>query len=918
VIFMTTTNLAWIHNYWGKARPDETEAALALKSHPLAWHMLDVAAVAEAILQVRPSLSSRLSNSLNLDKDNLVPFLTWLAAIHDLGKFARAFQSKVPEFWYEQDKVNAGIDFAAGTHHDADGQSLMGVFCTETKYHEHIWQGIHPASFQKLTTATFSHHGEPASSSTLGAAGPRSTFGPGFEDASECLTALASLLLPAVITVKPPRERAINLVTPLIAGLVTSADWLGSSQRWFPYEAPHGDVKSYWLNARVKAAKAVNEAGYRNATISKSSNFSEITGREGEPTPLQSWALSSEIMDGPTLFLLEDVTGAGKTEAAHILVHRLISAGKASGAYWAMPTMATANAMYNRQSAMLENLFDPTGPRPSLALAHGQVALHQGFRASRTDFGRDERPLGRDVADVTASAACAAFLADDKRLSLLADVGAGTIDQAVLAVLPSRFNTVRLLGLAEKVLVIDEAHAYDPFVDAELKRLLEFHAALGGSAIVLSATLTNKQRASLVSSWQSVLARPQDGPPPESVNKNEARYPLATIAYRDAVMIDAIQPAQWSSRETPIALVDNADAILAGLKATLDAGGCAAWVRNTVDDVLEAASFARKLGIDPIIFHARFAQTDRQQIEARVMDMFGSNSSRETRQGKLVIATQVIEQSLDLDFDQLTSDLAPIDLILQRAGRMRRHAGRVRPSGIGNAMLVFSPRPITDAKANWVRNVLPGSAAVYRDHGVLWRTARELENRGCIVTPDEVRSLVESVHAGVDCPDELLPSVDRTEGEGKGNAALAQNQLLELGDGYSPGANWESELKISTRLTTAQTVIRLAKRNKYGVIIPWAEAPMNAKWQEWPLSEVKAGPRVIPLDAISPASIASELIPICAKWGRFEREIPVCVLESNGDGGWVGSLESEAKGTVYLGYDASSGLRVAEAPSTQT
>jgi CRISPR-associated endonuclease/helicase Cas3 len=912
VIYMITTNLAWIHNYWGKARPDETEAASAIRSHPLAWHMLDVAAVAKAILQARPNLTCRLCNALNLDQDKLVPFMTWLAAIHDLGKFARAFQSKVPEFWHEQDNARAGIDFAAGTHHDADGQSLMGVFCAERKYHEQIWQGIHPTSFQKLTAATFSHHGEPASASTLGAADPKSTFGPGFNDASECLAALTSLLLPAPITAESPRVSAINLITPLIAGLVTSADWLGSSQRWFPYEAPHDDVESYWLNARVKAAKAVNEAGYRNATISKKSSFSEITGRTSEPTPLQTWALDTQILDGPALFLLEDVTGAGKTEAAHILVHRLISAGKASGAYWAMPTMATANAMYKRQSAMLKNLFDPAGPRPSLALAHGQVALHQGFRASRIDFGRDEQPLGRDVADVTASAACAAFLADDKRLSLLADVGAGTIDQAVLAVLPSRFNTVRLLGLAEKVLVIDEAHAYDPFVDAELKRLLEFHAALGGSAIVLSATLTNKQRASLVASWQSVLARPQDGPRDENVDKNETRYPLATMAYRNVVAIDAIQPASWSSRKIQVSLIDNADAILAGLKATLDAGGCAAWVRNTVDDVLEAASLARELGIDPIIFHARFAQTDRQHIEARVMDMFGPDSNRETREGNLVLATQVIEQSLDLDFDQLASDLAPIDLILQRAGRMRRHAERVRPSGMGNSMLVLSPRPIYDAKSNWVRNLLPGSAAVYRDHGILWRTARALENRGFIVTPQEVRSLVESVHAGVDCPDELLPSVDRTEGEGKGKAALAQNQLLELGDGYSPGANWESELKISTRLTTPQTVIRLARRNKDGVIIPWAKAPMDAKWQEWPLSEVQAGPRIVPLDAQSPASIASELNPICAKWGRFERQIPVCVLEPSGDGGWVGILHSEAKGIVRLAYDANSGLRVAQ------
>lgn len=872
-------NQAWVGDYWGKAQPD---CRYSIKpSHPLAWHMLDVAAVAQALLVVRPVLLARLSNLLGLTPEQATPFLTWLAAVHDIGKFARAFQCKAPEYWSAPLPLGA---FNSRTRHDADGRAVWDAWLNEGALLDRIWPAISVRAFEPLLNASLCHHGEPAEVSKISL---RHDFGPGAEAAAACRDALLDLLLPARLDAAPIRPAQARLASHWIAGLITIADWAGSSQRWFPYASADIALADYWSNARERAARAVRDAGLIPARPLIGATFPELTGKTTAPTPLQAWALSTPLPPGPVLFILEDVTGAGKTEAAHLLVHRLMAGGRASGAWWAMPTMATANAMYARQAEMLAGLFDGQEERPSLALSHGQVRLHEAFQASRIDWGASEAPLGADAAGLTASAACAAYLADDRRLSLLADIGAGTIDQAVLSVLPSRFNTVRLAGLAEKVLVVDEVHAHDAYVTEELLRLLEFHRAQGGSAILLSATLSNRQRERLVRDWQG------QGGAIVGADMDDPRYPLATVASRQVVRADEIAPAPWSARTTPVERVDTPEAVLGRIKATLDAGGCAAWVRNTVDDALAAATLAQAEGLEPIVFHARFAQVDRQRIEAEVMRLFGPGSTSEQRQGRLVIATQVIEQSLDLDFDQLASDLAPIDLLLQRAGRMRRHASRLRPAGAGDTMLVLSPPPVEDAGADWLRPHHGGGGMVYRDHGVLWRTSREIARRGCLTVPGHVRAMVEAVHGGTECPDGLVAASDLAVGQEKGAGGLARNQLLELRNGYSADQPFQSELRISTRNAEAKLTIRLARRDQAGAIIPWAPQDEGPEWKAWALSEVRVRPRIAPLDSRSLPALTDELAPIIAGWGRFEQEIPVCVLEPEPQGGWLGKLASE-------------------------
>jgi CRISPR-associated endonuclease/helicase Cas3 len=837
---------------------------------------------------------------LALEPCQTVSFLVWLAAIHDIGKFARAFQCKVPELWAERE---AGKVFRQGTRHDADGRTLWDKWLDDTNVIKRIWPGAKAEALETLIGASLCHHGEPAQPSRTCL---KYEFGPGAEAAAACRDVLLDLLLPRPIEAPGPSWSQAAKASHWVAGLVTVADWLGSSQRWFPYAWPDSSPRSYWEKAREKAARAVREAGLCPARPCRAPSFADLTGKTGEPTPLQDWALSVPLPPGPLLFILEDVTGAGKTEAAHVLVHRLMADGRASGAWWAMPTMATANAMYARQANMLAGLFDADGIRPSLALAHGQARLHEAFQASRTDWGARDKPLSDEADGLTASAACAAFLADDRRLSLLADIGAGTIDQAVLAVLPARFNTVRLLGLAEKVLVVDEAHAHDAYVTEELLRLLEFHRAQGGSAIVLSATLTNRQREMLVRKWQGVPR----GKPLAGWDAKEARYPLATLASPEQLLAQEIAPAPWSRRTTPVERIEAPEVELERLIATLEAGGCAAWVRNTVDDALAAAELARAKGLNPIVFHARFAQCDRQKIEAEVMELFGPQATPEHRRGRLVIATQVIEQSLDLDFDQLASDLAPIDLLLQRAGRMRRHAWRKRPEGAGEAMLILAPPPAEDAGADWLHPHLTGTGAVYRNHGVLWRTARELERRGRLTVPDDVRELVETVFASdeQDCPEGLIAAMQAAEGEHQASAQIAQNQMLKLNNRYTMDQPYQSELRIRTRIADEQLTIRLAKRDAQGGIIPWAEDD-GPEWKRWALSEVRVRPRIAPLDSCSLPELKEDLDPVIARWGRFEQEIPVCVLEPDDEGAWKGGLwHPQRKAIVALRYYPKRGL----------
>ncbi|MCW2318973.1 CRISPR-associated helicase Cas3 [Rhodoblastus acidophilus] len=607
------------------------------------------------------------------------------------------------------------------------------------------------------------------------------------------------------------------------------------------------------------------------------------------------------------------MTGAGKTEAALILAHRLMLAGKADGVFMALPTMATANAIYGRLGKIYRRLFAGNA-EPSLALAHAARNLHEGFRESIVEVGAVGRAYGVGGDDCkTASATCAAWIADDRRKAFFADVGAGTIDQAFLAVLPSKFAALRQLGLSRRVLIVDEAHAYGAYESEELHGLLKFHALNGGSAVVLSATLPQRIKAALVNSFQG------RGPLVKKFAWPSA-YPAATqVAACGEPVFQRLEARADLPRKTPVARLPDEHAALDALVRATETGACCAYIRNTVDDVLRAAAALRAKGLDPLVFHARFAMGDRQKIEQAALDAFGWESSPESRAGRIMVASQVAEQSLDLDFDLMASDLAPIDLLIQRAGRLWRHNAEANPRRAHRPLpearlLVISPEPADDADHDWFRRAFPKGAYVYENHALVWRSAKILFETGVIDSPAGVRALVESVY-GVGALDETPEGLEgrrrMADGKTMADKSTAHLNLLNPLNGYSADAGaWDSDILTPTRLGQQRLTLRLARWDGAN-LTPWispTDSDFIAQRRAWALSEVAIGRyRAVGRGPCDPR-IERAAAEIEAPWREFgENAVILPLLE--GKDGFAGVLTREHGATVQVAYDSVLGLR---------
>jgi CRISPR-associated endonuclease/helicase Cas3 len=902
--------------FWGKARP--AVGGEGASWHPVAYHLLDVAACADALLRSRAVTSARASWLLGMPESEAHALLVAMIALHDLGKFAPRFQQiATPEGWeWPTSLVGVDVTRLEPSRHTADGLLLWRDPAFDAVRHR-IWP--HGSRvMEALECAVFAHHGRPVES-PMDHTQTRFPVG-AVAAALHCAQVVLDRVLPAPLNIAPPSLRRIQIASWWVAGFVTIADWIGSRTTWFPYRQPIADddgLVAYWAEAQAKAAVAVRSAGMDALLPASARTFFELTGKQS-PTPVQEWALQVPLPDGPLLAVVEDATGAGKTEAAHVLVNRLLASGRASGAYWAMPTQATANAMYERQRVAIASLFRADGDRlPSLTLGHGQAALHADYRATvLTDRSTDLQAYApgesheQREGDQPATVACSAFLADDRRAALLADLGAGTVDQALLGVLPTRFNAVRLFALAEKVLVLDEVHAFDAYMTAETRDLLRFHSALGGSAILLSATLPEETRRTLEDAWR---APDLDGPTVNAVPSKNSPYPMATMlsSKEGGIRHDSPSAAPWTIRRVPTRPVHTLDAAYTHVLHVAERGGAVVWIRNTVDECVAAADTLRARGAEPIVFHARYAQGDRQRTELEVMQRFGPSSTPALRSGSVLVATQVVEQSLDLDFDGMVSDLAPIDLLVQRAGRLWRHAHRdasERPSGIERELLVLCPADKAPAP-EWPAPLLPKVRYVYPDAGVLWRTAELLQRGEAIDAPGNIRQLMREVYESSSVPEALQRAVNIAEGNDRAAEGIATYVTVKLGGGYAPGRHWTDDLRAKTRLGDEQIPVRLA-RVVDARLAPWHDDHTLPDWKRWLLSEVKLSAGRVAARAAPVGKWAQQIEAVRADWKPFERETPVLALEMDSAGVWRGELPAPGSaGVVAVRYCRELGVR---------
>jgi len=917
---MTNNSENYFH-YWGKAAP-VTDSTNQRSYHLLAYHCLDVAAAGQQLLIQDPTLLQKVIPSDVLRDDPkreqwFIDVITFFLALHDCGKFSDRFQNLIPELL--QELKGHPYDRCYTVRHTDMGMLLcekeiwkkvweQNWFCLNPDDNRDEWKDVWKTWFYAVS----GHHGKPPEKPEA----PLSTL---FENENRqsaihftevCATLFLKTKLSSPQTFSEKFCPAFTRVSWLLAGLAVLSDWIGSNNFHFSFQSTPMPLETYWKEfALPQAEKAIRTFGILPGTASQKTGmhalFPDILFPDLQsPTPLQSFAETCEIPAAPQLFIIEEATGSGKTEAALVLAHRLMAQGSGEGIYFGLPTMATANAMYDRMSKAYGQMFSPDS-HPSLVLAHSGSKFSEKFQQS---IGYSDRAVAEQEHsdEMSASAQCSAWLSDNRKKALLAQVGVGTIDQALIAVLPLHHQSLRLLGLSRNVLIVDEVHAYDPYVERILENLLQFHAALGGSAILLSATLSQAQRQALITTYSSGLG----------IDAHEVRqsyYPMVThvISQTNELAEYPIQRCEMTHRTIEVECTDDPALVMNYLSTVLEEGRCACWVKNTVDDAIEIyQTLAQRFGEDHVLlFHARFTMGDRIRIENDVLRQFGKDSTPEIRKGKILVATQVVEQSLDLDFDFMVTDLAPMDLIIQRSGRLHRHNNPVKRGIRGIPKLVVMTHPVSEKLANdWYTSMFPKGAYVYQNHGQLWLTARLLVERKRITMPDDARLLIEGTFgetAQRQIPESLFDQEIKAGGKKIADRSIAQLNILNLNDGYKSTTNqWQDDARTPTRLGETRVTVLLLKWEHSLLQFFLSDLKFSAD-----LSQVNISDKKISKEFSYTGELAAALEKFkatLADKGRWRILVPLTQVNDE----WHGrALDKNGKEVAIL-YDSHLGLRI--------
>jgi CRISPR-associated endonuclease/helicase Cas3 len=721
---------------WAKATPDG-------RWHALPFHLLDVAACSEELWRRLPSRVKEQVTRFFSDPDVAARLGFFLAASHDVGKGNRFFQAK--ERTQARRLRDLEVDLAQDDEPLRHGQAT-GALLKPWLIERWGWGNF---TAECVALAVGGHHGVFFSgdlrSSPLGLnQEPWSSVG------KELLDDLAAVLeLPSEV----PEPDPLNPFLGWLAGFVSAADWLGSHEDMTIWQSESMPLEEYLTGARARAGKLLDKLNWSTPPATAALSLKDLLPPQAEPNGLQE--LAAQIADKVQLAIVEAPTGEGKTEAAFALAEATRKEG--AGAYFALPTMATANGLHQR----VENYLRQATGKPDLEtrLLHSQAWL---FR-DKVDVV--ENPDAQDGQQ----AAAQDWFVGSKR-ALLAPYGVGTIDQALIAALRAKHGFVRLFALAGKVVVVDEVHAYDVYMSDLLEVLLGWLRALGCRVFLLSATLPKARKDALLRAWGA------DGELPDG------RYPCITWVEADG-RVDCrsfdVQPRKpltiqtLTAEEGPL-WQQGAEEILRQVQKQ---GGLGALILNTVGDAQSAYEHLRGLRLGEMeldLFHARFTAQDRDRIEKHVLAHYGKSADRSGP--RILVATQVVEQSLDLDFDHMVSALAPIDLLIQRAGRLHRHRrhadGRLREN------------PGPDERRNPVLWVLAPPAS--REHAptiVEWVYSRDVLMRtlGCLrqpmslAEPLDISEAIEDVYS--EAGRALLPSAWRElleELESQANAKRQQ------------------------------------------------------------------------------------------------------------------------------------------------
>lgn len=696
---------------------------------PLWMHLRDTAGI--MVYLVQRWLPGSVRQHIGLDEETLTCVACFLGWVHDFGKNTAIFQGSIMAqlqeprqrlenyttlSYREQNrkysrhalaseailrwlKCPNGLASVAGAHHGKPqtGKDVLDQLGDEEE--EGCWESNYwPEGEQKFWKSCWRELFDYALQES------------GFSSVDE----LPQLTIPAEI---------------LLTGLLIMADWIASNTRYFPL-IPVEEVGSDTLYpARVdRAWEALDLTSpwEVQSDVTEPGAFAERFGfppNEVQRAMLEAVSQAQE----PGIFILEAQMGVGKTEAALGAAELLAKRGGEGGIFFGLPTQATANGIFGRLLAWAEK--QPDGLEHSIKLAHGMAELNETYIRLQQDTVRVEEDLEADPdADPESRVMVHQWFRGNKQ-GLLADFVIGTVDQLLMAALQQKHVMLRHLGLAGKVVVIDECHAYDAYMNCYLDRALTWLGRYKVPVILLSATLPAKRRVELVGAYLNGRTAP-DGP-----WQTCRGYPLLTWTDGEKVEQMTIPLESEPRRVETFPLTK--EQLTDTLRDALQEGGCAGVIVNTVKKAQAVAARLRAElpEFEVIVFHAQFLMLDRAAKEQALMERIGKHSTPEQRDKLIVVGTQVLEQSLDIDLDFLVTELCPMDLLLQRIGRLHRHKKRTRPQPVAQARCAVLDTGTEDLDE--------GSKAVYGEW-LLWRTRELLP--AAITLPHDIAPLVQDVY----------------------------------------------------------------------------------------------------------------------------------------------------------------------------
>lgn len=708
--------------------------------HPVVCHLLDVGYVTQQLWRrcLRSRVKQAIADRLGLSVDGAGAWAAFWTAAHDIGKGTPCFQFRDNSAKLKTSLVSSGFDSPAGNEHHA--KTGTKVLFDALKAGGERWPAIPEVVARNVAVAVGGHHGTfPTGWDEL-----NSVLGNDRWAAARCklLHHLAEAFGITTRTPAPTDVVSDQSVWMLLAGLTAVADWIGSNEEFFPWAGSPTplDLDEYAAESERRAERALVRVGWGNRSLAAGDPRGFVASTDiSHPRPLQEQVIPlAEGISHPKLFLIEAPMGEGKTEAAWYVADCWDRAGGA-GTYVALPTMATSNQMFDRVRRFLE-----LAGGGNLMLLHGKAALNDQF---------DKLKFAARLYDPddTSGVVAEAWFANDKKQAMLAPFGVGTIDQALLSVLQTRHGFVRLFGLAGKCVILDEVHAYDAYMTTLLERLLRWLAALGCPVVLLSATLPAEKREKLLAAYSGNPVTPKRF---DTREDGWGEYPrLVTVGVGEEVA-EVRTFAADPTRDKKIRLYWVEDDDLARvIKDRLANGGCVAVIRNTVglaqDTYRRLKAALAPDGVAVELFHARFPFGRRKQIEEDVLEKYGKgpdgkpdNPKRPTK--AVLVATQVIEQSLDLDFDVMYTDVAPVDLVLQRAGRLHRHE---RGDRADPCLWLINPKE-KGAKPDF------GPSEWVYARFVLLRSLAALQTTLAVNLPGDLEPLIEQVYGAVEIPED--------------------------------------------------------------------------------------------------------------------------------------------------------------------